>query len=162
VLQRFAAVTAVPELTRATFVPRASTPLLDAIGRGINDLEQSLLQMPEAVRPARVVMVIITDGQENASREFRKEQIASMIKEKQEKLDWQFVFLSADLNAINEALAAGVQPAAAMAFDKDAQGTRAAWASTSRRVAAFRIGRAERIEFTDEDRAEQAAERARA
>jgi hypothetical protein len=161
VLHRFAAVTAVPELTRATFVPRASTPLLDAIGRGINDLEQSLLQMPEAVRPARVVMVIITDGQENASREFRKEQIARMIKEKQEKLDWQFVFLSADLNAIGDALDVGMRAAAAMAFDKDAQGTRAAFAATSRHVVAYRMAEAPSIAFTEEDRAEQAAEQAR-
>ena len=86
VLHKFAPVTAVTELTRSTFVPRASTPLLDAIGRGVNDLEQSLSQMPEAVRPSRVVMVVITDGQENASREFRKDQIAKMIAEKQEKL----------------------------------------------------------------------------
>ena len=161
VLQRFATVTAVPELTRATFVPRASTPLLDAMGRGINDLEQSLLQMPEAVRPARIVMVIITDGQENASREFRKEQIARMIKEKQAKLDWQFVFLSADLGAITDALAAGVQPAAAMAFDKDARGTRSAWAAAGRHVAEYRSGLVERVEFTEEDRAEQSNEKAR-
>lgn len=161
VLHSFAQVVDVPELTRTTFVPRASTPLLDAIGRGINDLEQKLARMPEAVRPSRVVMVIITDGQENASREFRKEQIGKMIAEKQTKLDWQFVFLSADLAAINDALAVGVRSTAAMAFDKDSQGTRAAWASTSQRVLKVRSGAADRVEFTEEDRAQQAAEQTR-
>lgn len=161
VLQSFVQVAAVPELTRTTFVPRASTPLLDAIGRGINDLEQKLAQMPEAVRPSRVVMVIITDGQENASREFRKDQIGKMIAEKQTKQDWQFVFLSADLNAINDAMAVGVRPMAAMAFDKDARGTRAAFASTSDRLLKVRSGAAPYVEFTEEDRAEQAAEQAR-
>ncbi|MBK8797092.1 MAG: VWA domain-containing protein [Anaerolineales bacterium] len=161
VLHKFAPVTAVTELTRSTFVPRASTPLLDAIGRGVNDLEQSLSQMPEAVRPSRVVMVVITDGQENASREFRKDQIAKMIAEKQEKLDWQFVFLSADLDAINDALAAGVRSAAVMAFDKNEQGTRSAWASTSSRILRARANAAERVEFTEEDRAKQAAEKER-
>lgn len=117
--------------------------------------------MPEAVRLARVVLVIITDGQENASREFRKDQIGKMIAEKQAKLDWQFVFLSADLNAINDAIAVGVQRVSAMAFDKDTRGTRAAWSSTSRRVAEYRSGTAKSIEFTEEDRAEQAAEQAR-
>lgn len=161
VIHSFAQVAAVPELTRTTFVPRASTPLLDAIGRGINDLEQKLAQMPEAVRPSRVVMVIITDGQENASREFRKDQIAKMIAEKQSKQDWQFVFLSADLNAINDAMAVGVRPMATMVFDKDSQGTRSAWASTSQRILRVRAGAADHIEFTDEDRAQQAAEKAR-
>lgn len=89
----------VPELTRETFVPRASTPLLDAMGRGIIDLEKSLAELKEGQRPSRVVMVIITDGQENSSREFNKKQIEKMIKAKQENCDWQFVFLSADLSA---------------------------------------------------------------
>jgi len=61
----------VPVLTRETFVPRASTPFLDAIGRGINDLGQSLSEIGEEAGPKRFVMVIITDGQENASKDFR-------------------------------------------------------------------------------------------
>jgi len=65
----------VSELTRETYVPRASTPLLDAIGRGINDLEKSVADMKEGDRPSKVVFVVITDGQENASREFRRDQI---------------------------------------------------------------------------------------
>lgn len=87
IVYRFKPLAEVPELTRETFVPRANTPLLDTIGRGINDLEKSLADVAEDNRPARVVMVIITDGQENASREFRKDQIEKMIKEKQEKSD---------------------------------------------------------------------------
>ena len=161
VLQRLQPLSNVPELTRATYVPRASTPLLDALGRGIIDLELSLTQMPDAERPARIVMVIITDGQENASREFRKEQVAKMIKSKQEQFDWQFVFLSADLAAITDALASGVRAASAIAFDKNVQGTQAVWHSTGQRVAAFRAGVAERVEFTEEDRAQQQADKAR-
>ena len=117
----------VPELTRETFVPRAQTPLLDAMGRGINDLEHNLMKFGKEEKPQRVVMVIITDGQENASREFKKDQVQKMILEKQEQMDWQFVFLSADMDAINEALAQGIQPKSAMAFSKNKEGTRAAW-----------------------------------
>jgi hypothetical protein len=79
VIHRFKPIAEVPELTRETYVPRASTPLLDAMGRGIIDLEKSLSELSEADRPAKVVMVVVTDGQENASREFRKEQIEKMI-----------------------------------------------------------------------------------
>ncbi len=128
------------------------------MGRGINDLEQGLAQMAEDQRPARVVMVIITDGQENASREFRKDQIEKMIKEKQEKLDWQFVFLSADLAAVGDALASGIRAGSTIAYDKTAHGTSAAWSSASLRVADYRSARRKNVEFTDEDRAQQESE----
>jgi hypothetical protein len=106
-------------------------------------------------------MVLITDGQENASREFRKDQIEKMIKEKQEKSAWQFVFLSADLAAIGDALATGMFATAVMAHDKDRHGTHAAWASLSRRIADYRSGNKENVSFTEEDRAQQKIEKKR-
>jgi hypothetical protein len=161
IVYHFKPLAEVPELTRETFVPRANTPLLDAIGRGINDLEKSLADKTEAERPSRVVMVLITDGQENASREFRKDQIEKMIKEKQEKAAWQFVFLSADLDAIGDALASGVRAASTLAHDKDSHGVGAAWASLSRSVADYRSGNKEDVSFSDEDRSEQKIEKKR-
>lgn len=161
VIHKFKPVQEVPELTRETFVPRASTPLLDAMGRGINDLEKSLVDIAEEERPARTVMVIITDGQENASHEFRKDQIEKMIREKQEKLDWQFVFLSADLAAIGDALAVGMPAAATLAHDKNSHGVGAAWASLSRRIADYRSGTTEDVSFSEEDRTQQDSEKKR-
>jgi hypothetical protein len=161
IVHQFKPLAEVPELTHETFVPRASTPLLDAIGRGINDLEKSLADITENERPSRIVMVIITDGQENASREFRKDQIEKMIKEKQEKAAWQFVFLSADLAAIGDALATGMRPAAVMAHDKNGHGTSAAWAALSRSISDYRRGNKEDVSFTDEDRAKQDIEKKR-
>lgn len=161
IVHQFRPIANVPELTRQTFVPRASTPLLDAIGRGINDLEKNLADMAEDDKPSRVVMVIITDGHENASREFRKDQIEKMIGEKQEKLAWQFVFLSADLAAIGDALASGMRAASILAHDKDRHGTNAAWASLSRSISDYRSGNKEDVSFTDEDRARQKVEKKR-
>lgn len=158
VIHDFKAIAAVEPLTRETFVPRATTPLLDALGRGINDLESRLARMESADRPSRVVMVIITDGQENASREFRKEQITRMIRDRQEKDDWQFVFLSADLSAIQDAVEQGIRPASAMSFRKDKKGTTEAWKSVSSRVHDYRTGRTDQIEFTQEDRDQQDSE----
>jgi len=159
IVYKFKPLAEVPELTRETFVPRASTPLLDAIGRGINDLEKSLVDLTEDERPSRVVMVLVTDGQENASREFRKDQIEKMIKEKQEKSAWQFVFLSADLAAIGDALESGMRAAATMAYDRNRRGITAAWESLSTRVAGYRSGHKEDVSFTDEDRAQQDIEK---
>jgi hypothetical protein len=161
VVHRFAPIQTVPALTRQTYVPRASTPLLDAIGRGINDLEQSLGELPEAEKPTRVVLVIITDGQENASREFKKDQVVNMIQEKTEQAHWQFVFLSADLAAIGDALQMGVKAASAMAFDKSAKGTAAAWASVSARIADFREAKTAGVAFSEADREQQNSEQQR-
>jgi hypothetical protein len=155
IVHRFKPLAEVPELTRQTFVPRANTPLLDAMGRGINDLEKDLADLAENERPARVVMVIITDGQENASHEFRKDQIEKMIKERQEKYAWQFVFLSADLAAIGDALQSGMQAASVLAYDTSQRAVGAAWTSLSRSVSDYRAARKEDVSFTEEDRAQQ-------
>jgi hypothetical protein len=145
-VHRFKPVGEVPELTRETFVPRASTPLLDAMGRGINDLEKSVLDLAE---------------EENASREFRKDQIGKMIREKQEKAGWQFVFLSADLDAIGDALQHGIYASSVLAHDKDGHGVSAAWASLSRSISDYRTARREDVSFNEEDRSQQESEKKR-
>ena len=89
----------VPLLTEATFVPRGCTALLDAVGKTINALGERLAKTPEHLRPSLVVFVILTDGMENASKEFKLEQVKEMIKHQTEKYSWQFVFLGADQNA---------------------------------------------------------------
>jgi len=159
VIHKFKAIKEVPELTLETYVPRASTPLLDAMGRGINDLEGSLSELEEDQRPERVVMVVITDGQENASREFKKDVVQKMIREKQEKNDWQFVFLSADLDAIQDAIESGVRMQSAMAFDKNADGTAAVWESVSARISDYRAERSKDVSFNQEDRKKQDSEK---
>jgi hypothetical protein len=151
----------VPELTKETYVPRATTPLLDAIGRGINDLEKCIADMKEDARPSKVVFVVITDGQENASREFRRDQILKMINEKEKQHGWQFVFLSADLDAINDAMDHGFQAKAAMAFDQTGAGVKNAWASVSQNIANYRSSKAKDVSFSEEDRKKQRSERKR-
>ncbi len=155
VIHKFKPIAEVRELNREMFVPRGSTPLLDAMGMGMNDLEMRLAQMPEADRPERVVMVIVTDGEENASREFRKDQIEKMIRHHQDADVWQFIFLSADLKAIMDAHDYGVAHDSTMAFNKTSRGNAQMWASTSAQVSDFRQKRTNRVAFTDEDRRNQ-------
>jgi hypothetical protein len=151
----------VSELTKDTYVPRATTPLLDAIGRGINDLEKCVADMKEDARPSKVVFVVITDGQENASREFRRDQILKMINEKEKQSGWQFVFLSADLDAINDAMDHGFQAKAAMAFDPTSAGVKNAFASVSQNISNYRLSKVKDMAFSEEDRKKQSSERKR-
>jgi hypothetical protein len=152
VIHHFQSIQEVPALTRETYVPRASTPLLDAMGRGIIDLEQSLRGRSEEARPSKVILAVVTDGRENASREFRKAQIEKMVKEKTERDGWEIVFLSADLDAIQDAGAIGVEPGRRLAFAKNGQGTADAWASLSRRTAEVRANPSRKFGFLHEDR----------
>lgn len=154
VIHHFKPVEEVAALTRETYVPRASTPLLDALGRGINDLEQALSTLEEAERPAKVVFVVVTDGQENSSKEFRKDQIEKMIKEKTNKDDWQFVFLSADLAAIGDAMAVGMDADAVLYFKKSGRGSADAWAALSNRTSDYRSSRKKKFGFEQGDRQE--------
>lgn len=76
-------------LTANTYQPAQLTPLYDAVGQTIRAAEQ------KARREQNVLVVIMTDGEENDSKEFTREGIFQMIKEKQEKHNWTFVYLGA-------------------------------------------------------------------
>ncbi len=158
VVMRSVPIGEVPQLTRETYVPRAATPMLDAIGRGIVDLEHCLATMPESERPGRVVVVIITDGQENASREYRKDQISQMIQNKQGLLGWQFVFLSADLDALDDAIRSGVRAPQAMSFDQTGEGVQEAFSALSTRMGEYRRNQRPSLDFEEEDRRRQQSE----
>jgi hypothetical protein len=154
IICRFSPVSKVPKLDRNVYVPRASTPLLDAIGRGINDLEASLGSVDDGSQPSQVVLAIVTDGQENASREFNRAQIVKMIEEKTKKNDWQFVFLSSDLDAIRDAEAYGIDMQMSLAYVKDPQGTRNAFSVLSKNAADYRNNKKKKMDFDLNDRKE--------
>jgi hypothetical protein len=138
IIHKFKPLQDVPELTHETYVPRASTPLLDAMGRSINDIEKSLAELGEEERPSKVVVVVITDGQENSSQEFRKDQIVKMVRKKTKKDDWQFVFLSADLEAFMDAGRMGVMDHKRLFYAKNPVGSQRAWSGLSTSMSSYR------------------------
>lgn len=135
-----------PELTEATFVPRGGTALLDAIGRTINAV---------AVRaPARPVIVVITDGEENSSKEFNSTQIKELIK-KYEAAGWQFVYLGANQDAFAVGGNMGFARGSTMSTAANAVGTQSMYASTSSTLRAYRSGETKTMAFSVEDRKKQ-------
>ena len=88
----------VEHLTEKDWFGNGMTALHDAIGKAITDVSQSHKDMKKSERPDRVLVAIVTDGHENASREFDGASIKKLIK-KMEKQDWQFVYLAADQDA---------------------------------------------------------------
>ena len=93
----------VPELTSDVYYPRNSTSLLDAIGMTCTKLGKILSDLDESERPGKVIVAILTDGQENTSMEFNASQIKDMIKEQEEVYNWDFNFISADISSLDDA-----------------------------------------------------------
>jgi hypothetical protein len=123
----------VPLLTRQTFVPRGSTALLDAIGRTLKKMTESFAARPAAERPATIIVAILTDGEENASREFSLAHISDLIAEKRAQ-GWEFIFLAANQDAIASAARLSIPAADAEVFAADRAGTQAAFSRLSDRV----------------------------
>ncbi len=106
------------EFPEYKLVPRGGTALLDAVGRAINETGQRLSRMNEQDRPGLVAIVVMTDGEENSSREFTRAEIKNMIEHQQTQYNWQFTFLGADQDAFAEAASMGVARAGAANFAK--------------------------------------------
>jgi hypothetical protein len=91
-----------------SLLPRGSTALLDAVGQAIVRTGATLAAMDESDRPARVVFVIQTDGQENSSRDWTWDKIQEAIKRQTEEYNWQFVFLGMGSDAWDQGARMGV------------------------------------------------------
>ena len=89
----------VPTLYHSNYTPNGGTNLLDAIGYTINQVNEALDQRKKKDRPG-VIILIMTDGEENSSRKYNSEQIKAMVKAA-EKADWSFVFLGANIDAFS-------------------------------------------------------------
>jgi uncharacterized protein YegL len=90
---------AIKDVPQYSLVPRGNTALRDAVGRTILETGKRLSDMPEDQRPGLVVIAIITDGEENASREFPISQVAEMIRHQQDVYSWKFTFIGANQDA---------------------------------------------------------------
>ena len=95
-------------LTLDTYQPRGSTALLDAIGRTIDSIGSQLAATPAAERPSKVIIAILTDGEENASSQFTMADINQRITHQTEKYQWEFLFLGANQDAIATAAHMGI------------------------------------------------------
>ena len=147
----------VKQIPAFTLVPRGSTALLDAVGRAINETGARLAALAESQRPALVVFVIVTDGAENSSREFTRDQIRTMVEHQQSAYKWQFTFLAANQDAFAAGGAMGIAQDGIAAYSMGkVRGTYdAAAKKMSRMRKAASEGAVVDNKFTDEERGER-------
>jgi len=119
----------VPELINGeTYIPRATTALFDSIGKTINELQTD----------RDVVFVIITDGHENASKEFKQEAIKNMIETLEKENNWKFLFLAANQDAVTTGRSIGVKSSNSMSWAASADGVGNTFVSMSANIGSYR------------------------
>ena len=120
--------------------PRGTTALLDALGRIVTDAGAHLASLPEDQRPGTVIVGIMTDGYENASKEWTHPAIKALIQQQTNTYHWEFLYMGADQDAIEVGTSLGVQANRSMSYSRDAAGP--AMAATSAMVGRLRTARA--------------------
>ena len=125
-------------ITEKEYYVRGCTALLDAIGYGVEKMVNIQRHLPEDERAEKVIFVITTDGLENASKRFTYEKIRRMISREKERYGWEFLFLGANMDAVQEAARFGIGADRAVRFENDAQGVAVNYHAVSETVCRMR------------------------
>lgn len=131
----------VKSMTSEDYFVRGTTALLDAIGRGITKIGNVQKYSSEELKAEKVIFVIITDGMENASREYSAEKVKEMVEKQKEKYGWEFIFLGANIDAVETARSFGINKDRAANYHADKQGTNVNYESVSSAIHQLRGSR---------------------
>lgn len=126
-----------PLSSREYFV-RGSTALLDAIGRTVSEIGNAQKYTAKGERAEKVIVVIITDGMENASQEYDYQMVQQMIERQKKHYGWEFIFLGANIDAVRVAARFGIASNRAANYHADSEGTQLNYEVISETVSGLR------------------------
>lgn len=129
---------AVKPITEEEYFVGGSTALLDAIGKTVTKIGNVQKNTAEEYRAEKVMFVIITDGEENASRRYSAETVREMIKRQKEKFGWEFIFLGANIDAVETAGRFGIDADRAVDYVPDSEGTELNFCMMTETIAEYR------------------------
>lgn len=132
----------VPDLDAKSYRPSGGTALLDAMGTTIDSVGAKLAAMPEDERPSKVIVLVVTDGQENSSKVFTKEKIKSMVEHQRDNYKWEFVFMGANVDAFSEGTSLGFSGSNSVGYNATKGGTHQLYNSVSSNLRSYRVGAA--------------------
>ena len=125
-------------MTDEEYTVRGCTALIDAIGGAIHHIGNvHKYARPEDV-PAHTMFIITTDGQENASRKYTSDRVKHMIERQKERYGWEFLFIGANIDAVETAARYGIDRDRAVNYNADGKGTQILYESVSRAVCSVR------------------------
>jgi len=131
----------VAELTSSSYQPNGYTALLDAVGITLNTAIETQFLLPKEQQPVRVLVFIITDGMENASRKFTKPSVEQLIKNLSTDKGWEFQFFGANIDAFGEAQDIGIDQDKAYQWSYSKQGVSEMMNAITIKSSEFRKGR---------------------
>ncbi|TYR74703.1 VWA domain-containing protein [Rossellomorea vietnamensis] len=126
------------KLTEKEYYVKGCTAMLDAIGKTIAEVGHRLFQTPEGERPGKVIFAITTDGHENASVEFSYEKINEMIRHQREIYNWEFIFMGANIDVVQEAENIGILAESAYEFEASEEGVEKMYSKMCEEVSQMR------------------------
>ena len=128
----------IPMMTSKDYTVRGCTALIDAIGGAIKHIGNiHKYARPEDV-PAHTMFIITTDGQENASHRFSSDEVKKMIEHQKEKYGWEFLFIGANIDAVETAARFGIERNRAVNYNADSKGTQILYETLSAPICAMR------------------------
>ncbi len=131
----------IPEMTDKDYTVRGCTALIDAIGGAIHHIGNiHKYARPEDV-PAHTMFIITTDGEENASHRYTADRVKKMIERQKEKYGWDFLFIGANIDAVETAGRYGIAPDRAVNYNADQKGTQVLYENLSEAVCSVRASR---------------------
>jgi len=125
-------------ITEQEYYVRGTTALLDAMGKTINKIHNAQKNTKSDAKAAKVLFVVITDGLENASREFSHAKIKHMVCSAKENHNWEFIFLGANIDAVSTAKDYGISPENAANYHADSTGTQVSYAAVANAITQLR------------------------
>ncbi|HKJ87423.1 MAG TPA: vWA domain-containing protein [Gammaproteobacteria bacterium] len=120
------------------YIPKGGTALLDALGSTIDRTGDRLSSTPEEQRPDKVIVVVLTDGQENSSREYDLRTVRQKVEHQQEQYDWSFIFLGVGIDAFGEGGNLGISQQYTRGFAHQPEGLRESYGYASQSVSELR------------------------
>ena len=127
-----------PEMTDKEYYVQGCTALLDAIGGAIHHIGNVHKYARDEDRPEKTIFVITTDGMENASHSYTYDRVKQMVERQKEKYGWEFLFLGANIDAIETAGRFGISADRATNYNSDSEGTKIIYEELSETVCAMR------------------------
>jgi hypothetical protein len=135
--------------------PRGGTPLFDAVGRSVVETGKRFEALPEDERPEFVVVMIITDGEENSSQEFTSEMVKKLVQHQVDAYKWNFTYLGANQDALFAAQTMGIPMAAAFNYVANQAGVSAMYNSVNCATSSLRSHRSSTLSYNDQDKLAQ-------
>lgn len=129
----------VKKLTNKDYTVRGMTALMDAIGLTINHIVDIHRHLKDSEVPNHTTFVIITDGLENASRVYNSTKVKAMIEAEKRDYQWEFLFLGANIDAVETAETFGINPDRAVNYHADEAGTQVIYHNLSKTLAKQRM-----------------------